>query len=259
MLILWQFWLVKISMLSIILDKQNMPKSSISISSTILDWKISVLVLDVLRHYCHPEEKLNLCWILLLYKLTWFILSPALSSDRTNQMTKTHNDLDAILQLLQEASLNIQFLNQVQWTGLPSRTEIFYVQYPWVWFWVSLFVTCYAESHFTKENANQGKTILISDYINSFGSTRWIIWHFRLENNSLGFFNVFFRHLGNWKLILGFQNDENLLAVFQIICSYCEVLLYIFHLCKMSNIICTYLINMFFLSSLVHSMPFFYF
>ena len=28
----------------------------------------------------------------------------ALASDRTNQMTKTHNDLDAILQLLQEVS-----------------------------------------------------------------------------------------------------------------------------------------------------------
>lgn len=39
------------------------------------------------------------------HELPCICFSIALSSDRTNQMTKTHNDLDAILQLLQEASL----------------------------------------------------------------------------------------------------------------------------------------------------------
>lgn len=34
----------------------------------------------------------------------YFLNFAALASDRTNQMTKTHNDLDAILQLLQEVS-----------------------------------------------------------------------------------------------------------------------------------------------------------
>jgi len=53
------------------------------------------------------------------------VMFTALSADRTNQMTKTHNDLDAILQLLQEASLIVFQLELMDRSPLYSKQFTF--------------------------------------------------------------------------------------------------------------------------------------